>query len=94
MPKTRNCEHNEYKQLAKWFKKSFPLQPFDINFFHQIHLMNMYLHKGKHDFVLKRLKSFASQFYALFYKTYNMDNCHLKSISPGFKKKITQYPIY
>jgi hypothetical protein len=56
--------------------------------------MNMYLHKGKHDFVLKRLKSFASQFYALFYKTYNMDNCHLKSISPGFKKKITQYPIY
>jgi len=63
-------------------------------FFHQIHLMNMYLHRGKHDFVLKILKSFTSQFYSLFYRTYNMDNCHPKSISSRFKKTITQYPIY
>jgi hypothetical protein len=33
MPKTRNYEHNEYKQLAKWWKNSFPLQPFDMIYF-------------------------------------------------------------
>jgi hypothetical protein len=56
--------------------------------------MNMYLHRGKHDFVLKILKSFTFQIYALFYKIYNMDNYYPKSISSGFKLKKTQYPIY
>ncbi len=72
---------------------SFATLWYDL-FFHQIYLMNMYLHRGKHDFVLKILKSFTFQIYALFYKIYNMDNYYPKSISSGFKLKKTQYPIY